>query len=216
MYHLKLAGHSISRFIESFRVNKKAFSDSPIWFLTIQIRKRNLKSICDYLSYYNIQGNILDIGTGNGYLPLLLAEHNENVSVIGIDTEKLLISKATRNAKTVPHKSRISYLVSDIHNLPFSNDYFSFILSTYSLHLWNDIDIAFKEIFRVLTPGGMAILVVGNRRLIRKLKRSKCHGTCSPISVIELKCKNTGFYNIDIKKYGGILFVSFQKANNST
>ncbi|MDD4127036.1 MAG: class I SAM-dependent methyltransferase, partial [Methanomicrobium sp.] len=45
-------------------------------------------------------------------------------------------------------------LQGDVHDIPLENDYADLIISRGSIFFWDDIQTAFKEIYRVLKPGG--------------------------------------------------------------
>ncbi|HDY89768.1 MAG TPA: class I SAM-dependent methyltransferase [bacterium] len=94
-------------------------------------------------------GNILDIGTGPGYLPIEIARLNGQLNITGIDLSSRMINIAKENARSAK-KEIAEFEVADAHELPFSNDSFDLVFSSMSFHHWRDRDMVFKEIIRVL------------------------------------------------------------------
>jgi len=95
------------------------------------------------------QGIVLDLGSGPGYLSIALAKKCQTMYVIGVDLSPDMIEIAIRNVKRENLKN-IKFQNSDIHALPFPDEYADIIVSQGSLHHWRDPVLAFKEIYRVL------------------------------------------------------------------
>lgn len=68
-----------------------------------------------------------------------------------------------REARRVLESHRPGLVVSDIRALPFRNDSFELIYSMGTIEHFADSDVAAQEIFRVLKPGGTAIVGVPNK-----------------------------------------------------
>ena len=102
-------------------------------------------------------GNILDIGTGPGYLPIEIAKLNSRLEIIGIDLSTRMIHIATENAETA-QIDRVKFEVADAHVLPYENSSFDFVFSSMSLHHWRDRDQVFKEMRRVLKNDCLAYI----------------------------------------------------------
>ncbi len=96
---------------------------------------------------------ILDIGTGPGHLPFEIAGLNKNVEVVGLDLSMEMGDFAQKNARR-KKEDRVKFKLGDAHNLPFENDSFDFITSTFSLHHWRDKTKVFKECLRVIRNKG--------------------------------------------------------------
>lgn len=112
-------------------------------------------------------GNILDIGTGPGYLPIEIARLNSQLNITGIDLSTRMINIAKENARSA--KIEIAkFEVADAHELPFSNDSFDFVFSSMSFHHWRDKEQVFKEIIRVLKNDCSAYIWDFRRDVTRK------------------------------------------------
>jgi len=103
-------------------------------------------------------GLCLDIGVGPGLLTVELAKQS-NLKLVGIDISKIMIAYARSIVKKVGLENRIEIVEGDVHSLKYPNNYLDLVVSKDSLHYWKDPISAFKEIYRVLKPGGMAYIM---------------------------------------------------------
>ena len=141
----------------------RAYSNSPEWPIVLWQRKPLFRRVAASSCQHLAQGTILDMGTGPGTLPRLLAEVAPNTRVVGIDIEPVLVQDARRDAVRDGVQSRTSLLLADAHALPFLDGSFDMVLSIASLHLWHDRQKAINESYRVLKKGGVASMLVGRR-----------------------------------------------------
>jgi ubiquinone/menaquinone biosynthesis C-methylase UbiE len=95
-------------------------------------------------------GTALDVGTGPGILVAELARRT-GLAVTGVDTSTDMVKRAAHNVR---HHPRASVQVGDAANLPFADDSFDLVVSSLSLHHWDDPAAAAAELARVLRPGG--------------------------------------------------------------
>lgn len=144
-----------------YNAYQRAYSNSPEWPLVLQRRKPLFKRIAVSSCQYLAQGIVLDIGTGPGTLPRLLAEIAPNIRVIGIDIERALLQDAQKDVLRNVVQNRALFLLADAHALPFFDCSFDMVLSIASLYLWHDRQKAINESYRVLKQGGIALMLVG-------------------------------------------------------
>ena len=95
---------------------------------------------------------VLDVGTGPGVLLVELARSRPDVRLTGVDLSADMIAAANRNLD--PFGDRASARIGDVTSLPFSDRSFDLIVSSLSLHHWDDPEAAVPEFARVLRPGG--------------------------------------------------------------
>jgi ubiquinone/menaquinone biosynthesis C-methylase UbiE len=100
---------------------------------------------------------ILDYGCGDGWLSIDLVKAGA-AEVYGIDISTKLIEKAHDLAKKKGFIKNIHFMKMPGENLTFSDNYFDLCLGSAILH-HTDLDLAIKNIFRVLKPGGKAIFI---------------------------------------------------------
>jgi ubiquinone/menaquinone biosynthesis C-methylase UbiE len=97
-------------------------------------------------------GAVLDVGTGPGVLLAEIARNRPDLRVTGVDLSADMVAAAKRNIRAFDR--RVGALVGDVTNLPFADDTFDLIVTSLSLHHWDDVDTAVPELARVLRPGG--------------------------------------------------------------
>ncbi|MBN1236187.1 MAG: class I SAM-dependent methyltransferase [Methanotrichaceae archaeon] len=120
------------------------------------VRDRFYQDVADEASTELQQGNILDVGTGRGLLPIKIAQKSERLKAYGIDISKRAIDAARRDALASGLANAPQFEVGDVCALPFEDEFFDLVVSTFSLHHWPDATAGLNEISRVLKPGGEA------------------------------------------------------------
>ena len=97
---------------------------------------------------------VVDLGSGAGNDCFIARkEVGEDGRVIGIDFTPAMIDKAKTNAQKLGF-SNVEFRQGDIENIPVSSNVADVIVSNCVLNLVPNKHNVFKEIFRVLKPGG--------------------------------------------------------------
>jgi len=110
------------------------------------------------LKRFNPEGALMDAGCGPGQLAIAIAGKFPRLKVTGLDNNPDMIAAALRN-RTRSSAGNVDFLFGDVHQMPFGDSSFDFVVSTLSLHHWQEARRAFAEIFRVLKPGGRLLLM---------------------------------------------------------
>ncbi|MFC3492723.1 class I SAM-dependent methyltransferase [Glycomyces rhizosphaerae] len=97
---------------------------------------------------------LLDIGTGPGILLKSLARLRPDLHLVGVDLAPDMIDHARRNLAGLDD---LELHAADVAALPFPDDRFDLVVSTYSSHHWADPEAAATEIARTLRPDGRFI-----------------------------------------------------------
>ena len=97
---------------------------------------------------------VVDLGSGAGN-DAFIARHEtgEQGRVIGIDFTPAMIEKAKKNAEA-RGLSNVEFRQGDIEKMPLTSDIADVVVSNCVLNLVPNKDGVFKEIFRILKPGG--------------------------------------------------------------
>ncbi len=101
-------------------------------------------------------GAVLDVGTGPGVLLVELARRRPDLRLTGMDLSADMVAAAQRNL--APFADRASVRVGDVTDLPFPDGSFDLIVSSLSLHHWDDPQAAVPGLARVLRPGGRLVV----------------------------------------------------------
>jgi SAM-dependent methyltransferase len=97
---------------------------------------------------------VIDLGSGAGNDCFVArAEAGENGKIIGIDFTDAMISKARNNAEKLGFNN-VEFRQGDIEHIPVTSNSADVVVSNCVLNLVPNKDQVFKEIFRVLKPGG--------------------------------------------------------------
>ena len=101
------------------------------------------------------EGNtVIDLGSGAGNDCFIArAEVGENGKVIGIDFSPQMIAKARANAQKRGY-TNVEFLEGDIEEMPLEDNTADVVVSNCVLNLLPQKNLIFKEIYRVLKPGG--------------------------------------------------------------
>ncbi len=101
------------------------------------------------------EGLCLEIGSGPGLLSVALAAKS-NLSIIALDVDPAMARIARETAAGCA--GRITPVMGDVHCMPVRDNSVSLIASRGSIYFWKDRPQAFREIWRVLRPGGAAFV----------------------------------------------------------
>jgi SAM-dependent methyltransferase len=97
---------------------------------------------------------VLDVGCGAGF-DLIIARHlvGSSGQVSGIDLTPEMVAKAMRNVE-LAGLANYEIRLADSGAIPYDDSTFDVIISNGVLNLSPDKEKSFKEIYRVLKPGG--------------------------------------------------------------
>lgn len=97
---------------------------------------------------------VLDLGSGAGFDSFLASDRvGETGQVIGVDMTPEMIGKARENAVKGEYKN-VEFRLGEIENLPVPDNHVDIVLSNCVINLVPDKNRVFREMHRVLKPGG--------------------------------------------------------------
>ncbi len=104
----------------------------------------------------------LELGAGTGNNTLAMEEECGAVQIVALDASLGMLNKA----KAKLHRS--DCLQGDARHLPFKNAAFDFLYSTYLVHHIKEIEVFFREGYRVLAQNGILATVSTPEEFIKK------------------------------------------------
>ncbi len=99
-------------------------------------------------------GLALEVGPGPGYLGLEWLKKTSGTALKAMEISPAMIEIARRNAGEYGISDRVQYVKGDARKIPFEDNLFDGAFSNGSLHEWAEPKNVFREIYRVLKPGG--------------------------------------------------------------
>ncbi len=103
------------------------------------------------------RGSCIDIGCGGGYLGINLALLTD-LSVLLFDKSTDMLAIAAKNIAGHKLEARLKTLPGDVQNIPLRDNSVDLAVSRGSVFFWEDKAGAYKEIYRILAPGGIAYI----------------------------------------------------------
>ena len=118
------------------------------------------------------RGVCLDIGCGGGYLGASLAEAT-NLFIHFFDKSADMLAIAARTIAENGLQDRAATLHGEVTAIALPDESVDLAVSRGSVYFWDDMPRAFREIHRVLSPGGWAYIGggFGSRAIREDIKR---------------------------------------------
>ena len=153
------------------RVLEPEYMDSPSEaqsYAHMDHEEANHEVVSRFSTISTSKGILLDIGTGPGDIPILLAKTAPDLRVIGIDAAASMLAIARDRVSRAGVSEQVRLQRADAKVLPFADSIFDGVISNGMLHHIPDPVDLLREAHRVLRPDG-ALLV---RDLCRPEKES--------------------------------------------
>lgn len=99
-------------------------------------------------------GKMLEVPVGTGILTMPVYKTLPDADVTCLDYSPDMMEKAKRQA-VKQGLENISFMQGDAGKLPFDDGSFDLVLSLNGFHAFPDKEAAYREVFRVLKPGGI-------------------------------------------------------------
>ena len=103
---------------------------------------------------------ILDIGCGGGVNIEKFLKLTDN-NVDGIDYSDVSVKEsAKRNQKAIGDK-RCRIIQADVSKMPIDDEVYDLVSAFETIYFWPDIENTFKEVLRIIKPGGQFMIAQG-------------------------------------------------------
>lgn len=140
-----------------------------------RIFQRHYQLVAEEIARYATQGELLDVGTGPGWLLLKVHDLSPGLRLTGLDASPAMVERARMHLERAGLSDAIQIVLGNADKMPFPDASFTTVVSTGSIHHWKDAMSGLNEVHRVLKPGGLALiydLVRGTpRHILRETRR---------------------------------------------
>jgi SAM-dependent methyltransferase len=153
---------------------------------------------------------VLDVGFGGGIGLELVSCRLRSGRVIGIDISEEMVDRAMRRF-TLDSPGNVAVLRADVSALPFAAASFDRSYSVNGVFFWPDPSAGLAEIYRVLRPGGLALIAGPAAAFV--LARLSGLGPASPSGPADLHriAAHTGFREVRIRRAAGAALISARR-----
>ena len=166
------------------------------------------------------EGIAIDVGAGPAALSIAMARIT-NLEIYAMDISTEILEIAQKSIENEGFNDRIKPILGDVHQIPFQDHFANLIFSRGSMFFWNDLTTAFKEINRVLMPGGFGFIGggFGSDAVKKKVKKRIKHQSYRPhenspkiqVDDLETAVKDVGIHSYTIINDESGLWVIFKK-----
>ena len=114
--------------------------------------------------------DLLDVATGTGDFAILMARELDPISVTGVDLSEGMIEVGRAKVERLDLSETVGLGLGDCLLLPFTDGAFDAVTCAFGVRNFADIPAGYREMARVLRPGGQAVILelsVPTSRLIR-------------------------------------------------
>ena len=102
----------------------------------------------------NFSGKLLEVPVGTGILTMPLYQTLPQADITCLDYSPDMMGRAQEKAEHLRLKN-VAFRQGDVGALPYADDTFDIVLSLNGFHAFPDKEAAYREVFRVLKPGGI-------------------------------------------------------------
>jgi len=126
-------------------------------------------------------GNILEAGTGKGYLTLALAR--AGYKFFSLDISAVEQRFALLNLMYYGLQPQVTFLVADVESIPCNDGFFDVIFAVNMIHHLSSVRKVCDEFIRILSPAGKIVLSDFNEKGLAILNRiHEREGRCHDVS----------------------------------
>ena len=155
--HRRMGHERIHRFGESMHTS--SMPDPGLYDAVVgRVMQPFYSSVARQMAFASPSSTALEVGSGPGRLAVAMGVVSPHVRVTALDIDPEMVAIGNRKAAEAGVSDRVSFEVGDVGAMPFGDGQFDLVVSTFSMHHWEDAGRGVAEIQRVLKPGGMGCI----------------------------------------------------------
>lgn len=191
-----------------------AIYETPIWRpLLVRLgagitMQREIDEVLAFASSCRIE-SALDLGCGTGQYARAMAARFPDAAIWAADLSQAMLRKGARLAAAA-RLERIRFYRGDLHALPHADASLDWVNCSGTLHLLPDLAAAWREISRVLRPGGIltgmiVVMTTGPLRHLQRRANRRGHATFLDRESLRDSLEAFGLSRFESTAYGGAL-----------
>lgn len=130
--------------------------------------KRDYEDLADRIAIRRLlpesMDDFVDIAGGYGRLADEYLDRAKNATIFDYSKTELADAKKT-------YGDRIKTKAGDIYDLPFKDESFDGLMMIRATHHFKDMKKVIEELYRILKPGGIAVIEIANKKTLPKMFR---------------------------------------------
>ena len=162
------------------RLVRKAFERAATSYDAAAVLQREVADrMLERLDYMKLEpARVLDAGAGTGYGTRLLADRYPKANLIALDMAQAMLHTARgtrpwwKRALPMLGGSGTAYLCADVDRIPLAASSVNAIWSSLTLQWCNEPEKTFRELYRVLAPGGLLMFSTFGPDTLKELRQA--------------------------------------------
>jgi len=127
----------------------------------------------DFLTFWNGEGSLLDVGTGTAQIPIELCRRSPKAQIVAIDLAEHMLQVGRENVRKAGFAECIRLERQDAKHLTYPDHSFAAVISNSIVHHIPEPGKVLAEMVRVTRPGGLLfirdLLRPGGDEIVRRL-----------------------------------------------
>lgn len=125
------------------------------FMLSMMNSMHNKKALWAINQHITLKGceDILDIGCGGGQNISHLLKRTSG-KVFGMDYSSASVSASLRKNEKEANAKRTEVVQANVSSIPFDSETFDVVTAFETIYFWSEIANDFKEVYRIIKPGG--------------------------------------------------------------
>jgi ubiquinone/menaquinone biosynthesis C-methylase UbiE len=138
---------------------------SELYFAELEAQRyRSHRHLPEWIASMQPGSEVLEVGCGIGMDSARMAQHGLRVTAVDLT----VVGPATASRRAQVRQFDTSYLCSDAEHLPFQDNTFDYVYSFGVMHHAPDTQRCVDEAYRVLRPGGQALIMLYHRHSLNE------------------------------------------------